>query len=185
MTEELRCRPARVTTRKLIYRACGFAGWIGWFPRDLKLSKVNEKKQLLLFLVKRTQIYYKSSSEVQSTPNVIKITSRSTDHRTTIVAARTSRRRATDAASIPESAYPYRWQPESLHACALKDQPPRAAVVTIELLNRSEEPDTKSHCRVCMTRNPNLAGPRSWLDSMLELRLIRPNGQTWGGSKPG
>jgi hypothetical protein len=44
------------------------------------------------------QIYYKSLSEVQRTPNIIKITLRCLDHRITTTAIKTSRRRIAAAA---------------------------------------------------------------------------------------
>ena len=56
-----------------------------------------------LFL-RKDQIYYIDSPEVHGTSNIIKIISRSLDHRTIIAAIRTSRRRATVAAPILEPA---------------------------------------------------------------------------------
>ena len=83
-----------------------------------------------------------------------KITSRFRDNRTTTTAAaRTSRRRAATGTPLPKSAWPCQWQPGSLYACSPKDKRPRTVVVAVELLHRSEVPDTKFHQ---MTRNDNL-----------------------------
>ena len=45
------------------------------------------------------------------------------------------------------------------------DQCPGAIVVVFEPLNRSEEPNTKSHCRMWTTRNPNLTASRTLQES--------------------
>jgi hypothetical protein len=59
----------------------------------------------LHFCVGNIQIYSMNSQEIQGNLNIIKITLRFLNHlTTTIAAARASRRRATVAAPIPESA---------------------------------------------------------------------------------
>ena len=108
------------------------------------------------FFLRKYHIYYKDSLEVQSTPNIIKITSRFMDNRTTIAAARMSCRRVAIVAHIPDPALPCRWQPGSLCARALKDQSSGVPVVAIESLNWYEESNRKSCYCVCTTRKPNL-----------------------------
>lgn len=140
---------------------------------------------LSFFFCKKYRIYYKSLLEVQYTSNIIKITSGSLEHQTTIAATRTSRRRTAVVAPMPEPAWPYRWQTRSLHARVPKDQRPGAVFVVIESLNWSEEPDTKYRRCVRTTRNPNLTTTRSWHESTPEIRLIRLNERTRGGSELG
>ena len=102
--------------------------------------------------LRKYQIYYKDSSEIQSTLNIIKITLKYMDNWRTIAAAGTSRRRAAVAVPLPEPTWHCRWQPENLCARAPKDRRSGVTVIAIESLNRSEELDTKSPRCVCTTR---------------------------------
>ena len=85
-------------------------------------------------------------------------------------------------APMLEPARPCQRQPGSLRARASKNLHPGATVVVVESLNRIEEPGTK-YCWGTM-RNSNPTASRSCQECTPELRLIRPNGQTWGGLKP-
>ena len=109
-------------------------------------------ENLFLFCGKH-QIKFKSPPEVQSLSNVIKITSRHRNHRTTNLAARMSRLHAAVGAPLPEPAWLCQWQSGSLR----RDQLPGVAVVAVETLHRSEAPNIKSRH---MTGNPNLTAPR-------------------------
>ena len=137
---------------------------------------------LNFFFAKGRQIYYKYPSEVPNTSIIIKIALRSMDHPTTTVVKK-SHRCAEVAAPVAELTWPYRWQLESLHRCAPKDQHPGSAVIAAESLIRLEESDTKSRSRARTTKNPIPVAPRSWQESMPEIRLIRPDWRIWVGSK--
>lgn len=93
-----------------------------------------------------------------------------------------SRRRAAIDALLPESPWLCRWQ-SGLHARASKDQPLEITLIAVEPLSRPQEPDTKSHRRVRITRNSNPAAPR--ILQRKEIENVQINCPRWDAKKIG